>query len=72
MARRTPRGRNGTAVRVNGDGRPAKPLGGAQTPQSGDDRIVVTFADGTKLTLIGATRLVLAVPDWIAAGTLPV
>jgi len=65
-----PRPANGRG-KMNGHAAAAATPGGAEDLPPADGRIIVTLPDGTVLTLIGATRLVLAIPGSTAAGATP-
>jgi hypothetical protein len=68
MARSAYRGSNGQAPWERPD-RPLEASGPAESPRSEVGRIVVTLPDGTMMTLIGATHLLLDGPGWIGMGT---
>ena len=65
-----PRLANGSG-KVKGHAVAGATPGGTEKLPSADGRIVVTLPDGTVMTLIGATRLLLAISGSTATGATP-
>lgn len=57
--------------KMKGHAAVAATSGGTENLSSADGRIIVTLPDGSVMTLIGATRLVLAIPGSTATGATP-